>query len=120
VLNVSQDGARFPELLHALVPPPQSGAQFRTIATDEKTVAAVFLAPGDGLSNAPRRMAEAHPFVHCSVRGDPDGVGVAALPDQFHKTTLRWMIDRADKIAIWSAPYPQRADDVREWWAIRE
>jgi hypothetical protein len=115
VLNIPEDGVSVPELLHALVPPPESGAQFRTIATDEKMIAAVFLAPGDGLGNAHRRMAEAHPIVQWSVRGDPEGVGLAALPDQFHKTTLRWMIDRADKIAIWSAAYPRCADEVREW-----
>ena len=80
-------------------------------------LALVLLAPGDGLSNAHRRMAEAHPFVECSVRSGLEDL--AAHPDQFHKSTLRWMIERADKLAIWSAPYPRRADDVREWWGIR-
>lgn len=117
--SLPYEGPTVPELMHALVPPPQSGAQFRTIATDEKMLALVLLAPGGGLSNAHRRMAEAHPFVQCSVRGDLDDTAGAALPEHFHKTTLRWMLDRADKMAIWSAPFPQRADDVREWWKIR-
>jgi hypothetical protein len=117
--NISQNDPTYLDLLHVLVPPPESGAQFRTLASDAKMAALVLLAPGDGLSNAHRRMAEAHPFVECSVRGDPDGGAPAPFPEQFHKSTLRWMIERADKIAIWAAPYPQRADDVREWWNIR-
>jgi hypothetical protein len=117
--SVPQDGPTYLDLLRVLIPLPESGAQFRTFATDAKMSAVVLMAPGDGLSNAHRRMAEAHPFVECSVRGDLDGVAGATLPEHFHKTTLRWMLDRADKIAIGSAPYPQRADDVREWWKIR-
>lgn len=64
-------------------------------------------------------MAEAHPVVQCSVHGDREGDGLAALPEHFHKSTLQWMIDRADKIAIWSAPCPQRSEDVAAWWGIR-
>jgi hypothetical protein len=64
-------------------------------------------------------MAEAHPYVECSVLGDVEGVGTAPLPRQFHQSTLRWMIDRADKLAIWSAPHSQRSEDVEAWWGIR-
>ena len=115
MLNLPHEGPSYLDLLHALVPPPQSGAQFRTIVGEAKTLAVVFLAPGDGLNRAHRRMADAHPLVQCSVRGDPDGIGLAALPEHFHETTLRWMIHNADYIAIWSAPYPQRCDDVQRW-----
>ena len=110
--SLPYEGPTVPELMHALVPPPQSGAH--ELRTKDAHGA---LAPA-GLTTH-RRMAEAHPFVQCSVRGDLGGVAGAALPEHFHKTTLRWMLDRADKMAIWSAPYPQRADDVREWWKIR-
>src|SRR5271156_2552716 len=99
----------------AIVPPPQSGAQLRTIVGEAKTLAAVLLAPGAGLNRYHRRMAEAHPLVQCSVRGDPEGIGLAPLPEHFDQTTLRWTIDNADHIAIWSAPYPQRCDDVWRW-----
>jgi len=57
--SVPQDGPTYLDLLHVLVPLPESGAQFRTLATDAKMSAVVLLAPGDGLSNAHRRMAEA-------------------------------------------------------------
>ena len=113
--TIPQDGPSFLEVLHALVPPPQSGAQLRTICGHAQTLALVLLAPGSGLNRAQRRLANAHPLVRCSVRGDPEGSGLAALPEHFHQTTLRWMIDSADRIAVWSAPCPERADDVRQW-----
>lgn len=119
MINLAQDGPRYPELLRGFVPPPQSGAHFHTLATDAKMLGMVLLSPGDGLSNAHRRMAEAHPYVECSVLGDVEGVGPAPLPRQFHQSTLRWMIDRADKLAIWSAPHSQRSEDVEAWWSIR-
>jgi hypothetical protein len=115
MLNLPHEGPSYLDVVNALVPPPQSGAQFRTIVGEAKTLAVVFLAPGDGLNRAHRRMAEAHPLVQCSVRGDPDGIGLAALPEHFHEITLRWMIHSADNIAIWSATYPQCADDVGRW-----
>jgi hypothetical protein len=115
MLKVPHEGPSYLDVVNALVPPPQSGAQFRTIVGDSKALAVVFLAPGEGLSRAHRRMAEAHPLVQCSVRGDPDGNGLAALPEHFHEPTLRWMIRGSDQIAIWSAPYPQRYDDVARW-----
>jgi hypothetical protein len=105
-----------PSYLNAIVPLPQSGAQFLTIVGEAKTLAEVLLAPGDGLSRYHRQMAEAHPLVQCSVRGDPDGIGLAPFPEHFDQTTLRWTIDNADHIAIWSAPYPQRCDDLRRWF----
>src|ERR1700733_13954309 len=105
--SLPYEGPSVPELMHALVPPPQSGAQFRTICGAAQTLAMVLLAPGAGLNRAHRRMAEAHPLVRCSVRGDPEGNGLAALPEHFHQVTLRWMIDSADRIAVWSAPYPE-------------
>lgn len=77
-------------------------------------LAQVFLSPGDGLSRYHRRLAEAHPLVSCAVRGDPGG-RPAPLPDHFHRTTLQWIIYSADHIAIWSAPYPQRRDDLWRW-----
>lgn len=113
--TIPQDGPSFLDVLHALVPPPQSGAQFRTICGQTKALAQVLLAPGSGLSRAHRQMAEAHPLVRCLVRGDPEGDGLAALPEHFHKSTLRWMIHRADNIAVWSAPFPKRAEDVWRW-----
>jgi hypothetical protein len=115
MLNVPHEGPSYLDVVNALVPPPQSGAQFRTIVGEAKTLAVVFLAPGTGLNRAHRRMAEAHPLVQCSVRGDPDGIGLAALPEHFHEITLRWMIHSADNIAIWSAPCPQRSDDMWKW-----
>jgi hypothetical protein len=115
MLNLPHEGPSYLDVVNALVPPPQSGAQFRTIVGEAKTLAVVFLAPGGGLSRYHRRLAEAHPLVQCSVRGDPDGIGLAALPEHFHEITLRWMIRQADNIVIWSAPYPQCADDVGRW-----
>lgn len=115
MLNVPHEGPSYLDVVNAIIPPPQSGAQFRTIVGEAKTLAVVFLAPGAGLNRAHRRMAEAHPLVQCSVRGDPDGIGLAALPEHFHEITLRWIIHQADQIAIWSAPYPQHCDDVARW-----
>ena len=93
MLNLPHECPSYLDLLHALVSPPQSGAQFHTIVGAAKTLAVVFLAPGDGLSRA----------------------HLAALPEHFHEITLRWMIHSADNIAIWSAPCPQRSDDMWKW-----
>lgn len=98
-----------------LVEIPQSGARLYTISGAAHTLAKVFLAPGSGLSKDQRRLVGAHPLALCTVRGDP-GTGVSApRPGDFHRVTLRWLIDRADHIAIWSAPHPQLVDEYASW-----
>lgn len=104
----------YPFNLSGIIEIPQFGAEFYTLAGEAKTLAIVLLAPGDGLSRNHHRLAEAHPLVMCSILGDPEG-GAAPLPEQFHQVTLRWALCNADKIAIWSAPFPQRGDDVARW-----
>jgi len=103
--------------LHALwaLLVPQSGAFFGTMSGEAKTVATILLAPGGGLSSYQRGRALAHPFVSCSVRGDSETWRPAPSPDDFNRTTLLWAIDNASGIAIWSAPFPQFADDVARW-----
>lgn len=101
--------------LSGIIEIPQSGAEFYTLAGEAKTVAQIFLAPGAGLSRYHRELAEAHPFVSCSLRGDPEGARPAPSPEEFHQATLRWAIRGADRIAVWSATYPQCADDFGRW-----
>ena len=101
--------------LSGIIEIPQSGAEFYTLAGEAKTVAQIFLAPGGGLSRYHRQLAEAHPFVSCNLRGDSDVRWPAPSPEDFHQATLRWAIRGADYIAIWSATYPQCADDVGRW-----
>jgi hypothetical protein len=91
---------------------PESGASFSTIAGEAKTIAKVFLAPGDGLSRRHRNLALLHPRVIFTVRGDWQR---APSPKDFHQVTLRWGIDNADSIAIWSAPFPAFSDAFTEW-----
>ena len=91
---------------------PQSGAFFATIAGEAKTLAQVFLAPGGGLSSKQRKFASSHPSVSFNVRGDWER---APLPENFDRATLRWGIKNSNALAIWSAKYPNFADDVFEW-----
>jgi hypothetical protein len=91
---------------------PQSGAFFGTMIGEAKTIATILLSPGGGLSREDRKFALAYPLVSGSVRGD---LQHAPSPGDFHQATLRWMIDNASDIAVWSAPFPQFADDVAEW-----
>jgi hypothetical protein len=97
--------------LYALIV-PESGAALITMAGECKTIAKVFLAPGDGLSRSHRSLALAHPQVIFTVRGDYKR---APSPKDFHQVTLRWGIDNADSIGIWSAPYPECSDAFTEW-----
>ena len=76
---------------------------------EEKTVASILLAPGDGLNRKRRRFAERHEFIGCTVRAD---LGRSISPDAFDQTTLRWSLYSADLVQIQSAPFPQRADDL--------
>lgn len=101
--------------LSGIIEIPQSGAEFYTLAGEAKTVAQVFLAPGGGLSLYHRQLAESHPFVSCSLRGDAEAGRPAPSPEDFHQATLRWAVRGADHIAIWSATYPQCADDFGRW-----
>jgi hypothetical protein len=102
------------ELLYsALI--PQSGAELFTISGEARTLASVLLAPGDGLSDHHRRLAEAHPVVEYSVRADYGTSRPSPSPDAFHHGTLQWAIGGATHIVIWSAPYPQHADEVAMW-----
>jgi hypothetical protein len=89
---------------------PQCGAELYTLAGEAKPVAAVLLAPGGGLTKRHRRLAEAHDVVSCSIRADLEN---SPSPDAFDRITLRWAIYSADLIALWSAPFPQRADRLR-------
>ena len=91
---------------------PESGAFFATIAGEAKTIAQVLLAPGDGLSSYHRDLALEHSLVSFSVRGDWER---APAPADFHRATLRWAINNATDIAVWSAPFPQFKDDVVLW-----
>jgi hypothetical protein len=91
---------------------PESGAFFGTLAGEAKTIAQIFLALGDGLSGHNRRLALAHPCVSFNVRGDWTR---APSPADFDRATLRWGIGNATDIAVWSAPFPQFADDVARW-----
>jgi hypothetical protein len=114
-LNLSQPGpAGAYNPLRALYPllVPESGASFSTISGEARTIAQVFLAPGDGLSRRHRNLALAHPLVSFHVRGDWQR---APSPAAFHPITLRWGLYNSDNIAVWSAPFPQFADDVGEW-----
>jgi hypothetical protein len=94
---------------------PHWGAEFYTICGEAKTLAKVLLAPGDGLSRHHRRLAEAHPLVKCSVRADWEAWRPAPPPDAFHRVTLRWAIENASHIVIWSAPFPEYAEEVGNW-----
>jgi hypothetical protein len=93
---------------------PESGASLITIAGEAKTIAKVILAPGDGLSRRHRSLALAHPhdLVCATVRGDWQR---APSPADFDPVTLRWMIDNATDIAVWSAPWSLFADEVARW-----
>jgi len=54
--------------------------------------------------------------VMCTVRGDPGSIFLPApSPGQFDEATLRWAIRSADEIAIWSAPFPELADEYAQW-----
>jgi hypothetical protein len=101
--------------LSGIIEIPQFGAEFYTLVGEAKTVAQIFLASGGGLNRHHRRLAAAHPFVLCNVRGDSETGLPARLPAAFNQTTLRWAVYSADRIAIWCAPFPQRADDVGRW-----
>ena len=95
--------------LSGIIEIPQSGARLYSLVGNEKTVASILLAPGDGLNRKRRRFAERHEFIGCTVRAD---LGWPISPDAFHQTTLRWALYSADLVQIWSAPFPQRADDL--------
>jgi hypothetical protein len=96
--------------LSGIIDIPQSGARLYSLVGNAKTVASILLAPGDGLNRKRRRFAETHDFIGCTVRAD---LGRPISLDAFHRTTLRWAIYSADLIQVWSAPFPQRADDLR-------
>ena len=91
---------------------PESGAEFYTFAGEANILATVILAPGGGLSKRHRKLAMAHPLVSFNVRGDWQR---APSPADFDPITLRWGISNASDIAVWSAPFPQFADDFAEW-----
>ena len=101
--------------LTGIIAIPQTGAAIYTMAGPAKTLAAILIAPGAGLSRRHRRLAEAHPLVSCSIRGDSETGRSAPAPDDFHQITLRWAIFGANRISIWSAPFPQCADDHARW-----
>jgi hypothetical protein len=94
---------------------PDRGANMAALINPDGTgFTRIFLAPmpgadSTGLAKKNRRIAERSPIVYASVRADLDR---AYLPDDFHQVTLRWLVDSASHIALWSAPFPQRHDDV--------
>jgi hypothetical protein len=90
---------------------PQSDAVLITWCEgEEKPLAQVLLAPGEGLSRYHRKLAAAHPVVSCIVRGDRRPT---PAPSAFHQPTLRWAIRSADHIKVWSAPFPEACEDVK-------
>jgi hypothetical protein len=95
--------------LSGIIEIPQSGVRLYSLVGKAKTVASILLAPGDGLNRRRRRFAESHEFIGCTVRAD---LGRPISPDAFHQTTLRWALYSADLIEVWSAPFPQLADDL--------
>jgi hypothetical protein len=98
---------------------PEEGARLYTITGPAKTFAKILLAPGEGLDRGMRRRAEAHPLVTCDVRGDRGISLPAPSPEEFHGVTLRWALRKAEYIAVWSAPFPQLADEyAREALAV--
>lgn len=94
---------------------PQFGASFQIIIGPAKTVGQIFLAPGDGVPMHIRDAAKALPLVNCTVRGEADWGRPAPSPDAFHPLTLRWMMDNASHLVVWSAPYPSYCDEVARW-----
>src|SRR5262245_32150983 len=94
---------------------PLWGSEFYTIAGPADIIGQVLLAPGRGLTKQHRRLAEAHPIISCSIRADAEPWRAAPSADEFHPITLRWGIYSANKIAIWSAPFPQFAEEVGMW-----
>ena len=90
---------------------PESGASFTTMSGGARTVGQVFLAPGGGLSKCQRQLAQQHSYCTVSTRADRHP---APAPAKFHRATLNWAIQNADRIVIWSAPFPDLYDDVME------
>ncbi len=93
---------------------PAAGARVVSFVGDRKTVGQVFLAPGSGLSEHDcEQVIAAHAVVNCSIRAEaPHPWQEPPQPVDFHSGTLRWMFKTADYICIWSAPFPQYADEV--------
>lgn len=102
-------------ILAALINIPQSGAELYTIAGEANTLALILLAPGGGLSSYHRKLAQAHPTISGTVRGEAETGRLAPSPGDFHQVTLRWMLKTASHVALWSAAFPQFADDVTRW-----
>lgn len=94
---------------------PQSGASFQIIIGRAQTAGQIFLAPGDGVSMHVRQCATELPLLNCTIRGDVELWRPAPSPNDFHRLTVRWMIDNASHIAVWSAPYPTHCDEVAQW-----
>jgi hypothetical protein len=90
---------------------PDEGCLFVTWADRDLTqpiLGAVIVAPGAGLPKHKRQLAEAHPTVRCTIRADRTP---APEPPAFHRATVKWAIQNADRIAIWSAPFPDLAEE---------
>ncbi len=109
------------QILGALLFPTED-AKMATLLAHEgvKTVAQIWLAPGDGLPNRLRKLAVGgHDVVRVSVRGEEYYGRPTPSPNEFHPPTLRWALKHSRQIAVWSAPYPELADDVGEWLGSR-
>ena len=91
---------------------PESGASFATLSGEARTIGQVFLAPGGGLSKCQRQLAQHHSCCTVAIRADRTP---APAPAAFHRATLRWAIQNADRVMIWSAAFPNLADDVAEY-----
>jgi hypothetical protein len=104
------------EILGALLF-PTSGAKMATLLAKDavKTVAQIWLAPGGGLPKQLRKLAIEHDVVRVSVRGEVYYGRPTPFPYEFHQSTLRWALKRTHQIAVWSAPFPEFADDIGEW-----
>ncbi len=98
---------------------PTTGTKMATLLAKDavKTVAQIWLAPGDGLPKHLRRAAvKAHDVVQVMVRGEVYRFGQAApSPCDFHPSTLKWALKHTRQLAVWTAPFPEFVDDIGTW-----
>jgi hypothetical protein len=106
------------QILGALLFPTEGAKMATLLAKDAvKTVAQIWLAPGDGLPKHLRRAAiKAHDVVHVMVRGEVYRFGQSApSPGDFHPSTLKWSLKHTRQLAVWAAPFPEFQDDIGKW-----
>jgi hypothetical protein len=96
----------------------RSGATFSSPPGPRPSFGQLSISPGgDGLSEYHRRLAEAYPTVRTFVHADPGANNLPApWPNDFDQATLKWAIERADRIALRIAS-PENTARFAKWLA---